>query len=149
MTECAHCVCQNTVHLEQVKQSMETVSEFRKSEKTKVLESKLTAAEQKREKEMQKRLETVKKQVGRVKGVAFSKSCAFRGRDCACMNDVLCPRRDGCDDRVLFPGATRRDCPPEQSQPQQPSDSLVGLGGPQQLRDPRSRPAPGPAHYCR
>lgn len=47
----------------EVKQSIETVEDTRRSEKTIQIESKLNAAEQKREKELQKKLENIKKNV--------------------------------------------------------------------------------------
>lgn len=62
--------CQNERLLE-VKQINETVEDTRRSEKTIKIETKLSAAEQKREKELQKKLEVIKKNV-RIKQFARS-----------------------------------------------------------------------------
>ncbi|KAK9730406.1 Stathmin family [Popillia japonica] len=58
----------------EVKQSIETVEDTRRSEKTMKIETKLTAAEQKREQELQKKLELIKKNEKRAETVRQNKA---------------------------------------------------------------------------
>ncbi|XP_023311483.1 myosin-9 isoform X4 [Anoplophora glabripennis] len=61
-------------HMVEVKQSIETTEENRKTEKVIKLETKLTAAEQKREQELQRKLEKIKENEKRAEAVRQNKA---------------------------------------------------------------------------
>jgi stathmin len=61
-------------HLMEVKQTIESTEENRKTEKVTKIESKLTTAEQNREKEIQRKLEIIKKNEKRAEAVRQNKA---------------------------------------------------------------------------